>query len=70
MIDRVKEFSVLIEGHRTSVSLEPILWQQLKLIAKQRDTKVSRLISDIDDGSIGNLSSAIRVFVLRQMTGL
>jgi len=70
MIDRVKKFSVLIDGHRTSVSLEPIFWQQLKLIAKQRDTKVSRLISDIDDGSIGNLSSAIRVFVLRQMIGL
>ncbi len=56
--------SIVIAGHATSVSLEPEFWEALKEIAQRRGTSVPRLIEDIDAGREGNLSSAIRVFVL------
>ena len=56
--------SVVIAGHPTSVSLEAEFWQVLRKIAAERQVSVNGLIADIDDGRIGNLSSAIRVFVL------
>ena len=67
MINGIKKFSVLIDGHKTSVSLEPIFWYKLKEIAEKENTKVSNLIYNIDQNSRGNLSSAIRVFVVRQL---
>jgi predicted DNA-binding ribbon-helix-helix protein len=60
--------SVAIAGHRTSVSLEPPFWDALKEIAAERAVSVQALIGDIDAGRGGaNLSSAIRVFVLREV---
>jgi predicted DNA-binding ribbon-helix-helix protein len=62
--------SVAIAGHRTSVSLEPPFWDALKDIAAERALSVQALIGDIDAGRGGaNLSSAIRVFVLREVRG-
>ena len=57
--------SVVIGGHKTSVSLEEPFWKGLKEIAAVRDLTLSELVSSIDSGRAhGNLSSAIRLFVL------
>jgi predicted DNA-binding ribbon-helix-helix protein len=56
--------SVVIDGHRTSVSIEPEFWDALGGIAKARGQTVNGLIAEIDRARDGNLSSAIRVFVL------
>jgi predicted DNA-binding ribbon-helix-helix protein len=57
--------SVVVAGHKTSISLEDAFWKELKAIAIGRDTTLSKLIGKIDSGrQHGNLSSAIRLFVL------
>jgi len=57
--------SIVIAGHKTSVSLEDAFWQGLKEIAGERDMTLSELVATIDTGRHnGNLSSAIRLFVL------
>jgi len=57
--------SIVIAGHKTSVSLEDAFWQGLKDIAGTRDMTLSELVATIDtDRRHGNLSSGIRLFVL------
>ena len=57
--------SVVIAGHKTSVSLEDAFWKALKEIATTRHLTMSALVADIDSGRTnGNLSSAIRLCVL------
>jgi predicted DNA-binding ribbon-helix-helix protein len=57
--------SIVIAGHKTSVSLEDAFWKGLKEIAGTREITLSDLVSTIDsDRRHGNLSSAIRLFVL------
>ncbi|MGV8948243.1 MAG: ribbon-helix-helix domain-containing protein [Candidatus Paracaedibacter sp.] len=62
--------SVVIAGHATSVSLEPEFWDALKNIAVEDSLSVAALIRQIDDNipssNHRNLSSAIRVYILRQ----
>jgi predicted DNA-binding ribbon-helix-helix protein len=58
--------SLVVAGHRTSVSLEAEFWSALKDIAVTKGQSVAALIATIDAGRKGeNLSSAIRLFVLR-----
>ena len=56
--------SVRIAGHATSVSLEPAFWRALCEIAARRGVPVNALLTEIDAERCGNLSSAIRLFVL------
>jgi predicted DNA-binding ribbon-helix-helix protein len=57
--------SVVVAGHKTSVSLEDAFWKGLKEIAAQRDVTLSELVGTIDaERDYGNLSSALRLFVL------
>jgi predicted DNA-binding ribbon-helix-helix protein len=57
--------SIVIAGHKTSVSLEDAFWKGLKDIAVGRDMTLSDLVAAIDsERKHGNLSSAIRLFVL------
>jgi predicted DNA-binding ribbon-helix-helix protein len=57
--------SIVIAGHKTSVSLEDAFWKGLKEIAGARDLNLSEMVAAIDAGRAqGNLSSAIRLFVL------
>ena len=57
--------SIVIAGHKTSVSLEEAFWKGLKDIAAARDTTLSDLVATINSTRRhGNLSSAIRLFVL------
>ena len=68
--DPVKEFavikrSVVVDGHKTSVSLEDAFWSSLKDIAARRGLSLSMQIAAIDQHRrTSNLSSAIRLFVL------
>jgi predicted DNA-binding ribbon-helix-helix protein len=62
--------SIVIAGHKTSVSLEDAFWKGLKDIAVGRNMTLSDLVATIDTGrSHGNLSSAIRLFVLSHYQG-
>jgi len=59
--------SVIIDGHKTSVSLEDAFWSHLKDIAHAQRATLSKLVAKIDETrQHGNLSSAIRLFVLDQ----
>jgi predicted DNA-binding ribbon-helix-helix protein len=61
----VQKRSIVIGGHKTSVSLEDAFWGSLKAIAGVRGTTLSEVVADIDARrGHGNLSSAIRLFVL------
>ena len=62
----MKKHSVELSGHRTSIALEDEFWLELKNIAKQKNTSVRQLLMQIDDNHQGNLSSAIRLFILRE----
>ena len=60
--------SVIIDGHKTSVSLEDPFWTDLKKIAHAQKMTLSALVAEIDGTrEHGNLSSAIRLFVLRHV---
>ena len=63
----MKKKSVVLFGHATSVSLENEFWQALQDIANTRQMSVSALIAQIDENRTTNLSSAIRVFILKQL---
>jgi len=62
---KIRKRSVSIAGHQTSVSMEDAFWQRLGEIASARGVSVSSLIREIDTERTGNLSSALRVFVLK-----
>ena len=61
--------SVVIDGHKTSVSLEEAFWSKLKEIAHTQETTLSKLVAEVDKGRQegSNLSSAIRLFVFGQV---
>jgi predicted DNA-binding ribbon-helix-helix protein len=57
--------SIVVAGHKTSVSLEDAFWNGMKEIASGRNITLSDLITAVDsERQQGNLSSAIRLFVL------
>ena len=57
--------SIVIAGHKTSVSLEDQFWDALKEIAAEKRSTLSDIVASIDSGrNQGNLSSAIRLYVL------
>jgi predicted DNA-binding ribbon-helix-helix protein len=62
--------SIVLAGHKTSVSLEDAFWRGLKDIATSRRATLSDLVSSIaTERQYGNLSSAIRLFVLNHFQG-
>jgi predicted DNA-binding ribbon-helix-helix protein len=67
--DAIAKRSVAIAGHATSVSLEGAFWDALAGLAAREGLPVARLVERIDAGRAPgtNLSSAIRVYVLRQV---
>jgi predicted DNA-binding ribbon-helix-helix protein len=57
--------SVVINGHKTSVSLEEPFWNGVREIAQAEQKTVSALLCQIDGARThANLSSAVRIFVL------
>ena len=68
MKSSVVKRSIVISGHKTSVSLEDPFWTDLKKIAQDRQVTLSELVTKIDGArEQSNLSSAIRLFVLRHV---
>lgn len=63
----VRKRSVEIAGHRTSISIEQPFWEALRDIARARNMSINELIASIDGVGGKNLSSAIRVYVLRNI---
>jgi predicted DNA-binding ribbon-helix-helix protein len=62
--------SIVLAGHKTSVSLEDAFWKGLKEIAGGRHMTLSDLVGAIDaQRQHGNLSSALRLFVLNHYRG-
>lgn len=59
--------SVLIKGHRTSISLEPEFWEELRYLARKRALSINMLVSEIDEQRTTNLSSALRLYVLKML---
>jgi predicted DNA-binding ribbon-helix-helix protein len=67
MKSMIAKRSIMINNHKTSVSLEDEFWNALKEIALQRNQRLSILIAQVDsERTTGNLSSALRLFVLDQ----
>jgi predicted DNA-binding ribbon-helix-helix protein len=64
---RVIKRSLVVGGHKTSVSLEDVFWNALRTIAHNRGIHLSQLVGTIDsERQHCNLSSAIRLFVFEQ----
>ena len=61
---RLKKRSVLISGHQTSISIEDAFWDKLKRICKDSNKSLNQVITEVDENRSGNLSSALRVFIL------
>ena len=66
--------SVMIAGHATSISLEPIFWEALKRAAEEEQLPISALVARIDalriaDADPVNLASAIRVWLMERAIG-
>ena len=69
----MRKRSVTIHGHQTSISLEDEFWDELSAIAEARELSLNALVTEIDKvrtsprGSGANLSSTLRVYVLKQV---
>ena len=60
----LRKRSVLISGHQTSISIEDAFWIELKSICKQETKSLNQIATEVDERRSGNLSSALRVFIL------
>lgn len=64
----MKKISVSLNGHQTSISLEPEFFDALNKLAKKNSKSIAELINTIDQNRTldTNLSSAIRIWVFKQ----
>ena len=71
--------SMTINGHRTSISLESDFWDALRRISIHKNCSLARLVADIDiqrsnklgtEPAVGGLSSAIRLYILAELTAM
>jgi predicted DNA-binding ribbon-helix-helix protein len=71
MTGRPVKHSLTLKGHRTSVSLEAEFWEAFRSLALARGQSLNDLAAEVDAGRSSDvgLASAIRVFVLRSLTG-
>ena len=63
----MKKHSVVLFGHATSFSLEDEFWEELQKIAEREKCPLRVLIAEIDKNRTTNLSSALRVFILKKL---
>ena len=71
MKSTIVKHSVVINGHKTSVSLEPAFWSIVREIAATENTTVSAVLRRVDsERQHSNLSSAVRVYVLEHVRAL
>jgi len=69
-----KKRSVLIAGHQTSISLEPMFWNALEAATRERGCALNALVAEIDAARLDapqppNLTSAIRQWLFERSTG-
>lgn len=69
-----KKRSVLIAGHQTSISLEPMFWRALDAAARERGCALNTLVAEIDAARLNaaeppNLTSAIRQWLFERSSG-
>ena len=58
--------NIVVAGHRTSVRLEPVLWDALRDIALRQNRTVNEIVTEIDrDRVSSSLTAAIRVYIVR-----
>ncbi len=62
----LRKHSVTLAGHRTSLSLEAAFWSALRRSAARQGLSVNALVARIDRERRGNLSSAVRVYLLKE----
>ena len=69
-MSRPEKHSLTLNGHRTSVSLEPAFWAAFRRIAETRKRGINDLAAEVDVSrdAATNLASAIRLFVLAEVT--
>jgi predicted DNA-binding ribbon-helix-helix protein len=63
-VSGLQKKSFTLSGHRTSIALEPLFWEELEKIAKSRGISLSRLVTEVDAENQGNLASILRLHVL------
>src|SRR5262245_868928 len=57
--------NVVVAGHRTSVRLEPLMWDALRDIARQERATINELVTEIDrERTASTLTAAIRVYIV------
>ena len=61
-----QKYSLTIQGHRTSLTLEPIFWLALNEAARAEGRPLAALVAEIDEARTTNLSSAIRVWLFER----
>jgi predicted DNA-binding ribbon-helix-helix protein len=59
--------SIRIAHHNTSISLEPEFWDELKAVATREGLSLNELVARVDAERTGNLSSALRLYVLKRL---
>lgn len=59
--------SIRIAHHNTSISLEPEFWDELKRLAETQGRTLNQIVQEVDATRGGNLSSALRLYVLRKL---
>jgi len=62
----IQKRSITLAGHKTSLSLEEAFWVALKEAAAERKLSLNALVAEIDRNRHGNLSSAVRVYLLER----
>lgn len=63
----IRKHSVVLSGHATSLCIEDEFWMALKEIAAAKGIALRQLLMQIDNTHTGNLSSAVRVYVLKEL---
>jgi predicted DNA-binding ribbon-helix-helix protein len=59
--------SIRIAHHNTSISLEEPFWDELKALAERDGLTLNQLVAQIDASRTGNLSSSLRLYVLKRL---
>ncbi len=67
----LQKHSLLIAGHRTSISLENVFWAALRDLAQARGSSIAALVAEIDaERGSANLSSAIRIHLFESRAAI
>jgi predicted DNA-binding ribbon-helix-helix protein len=68
MKPQIAKRSIVMAGHKTSVSIEEPFWRALKEIARDQRMSLATIVLNIKTGRQGNLSSSIRLYVLDRLS--